>query len=203
VIYGKEIFAVAAAYALGCVSTGYYLTRLRTGKDIRQTGSGSAGARNVSRLLGKRWFAFTMGVDFFKGAAATGLALCLGLEVWIAAVCVVAAVGGHIWPVQLGFRGGKGVSAMFGGLSVLDLRLALAIVLIFGALYVLTRRYIVSGMIAIFALPMTAVFLDCGWRSTWVLIVLTLMVLFAHRNNIHGAIQEGRARAGAVFGRGK
>jgi glycerol-3-phosphate acyltransferase PlsY len=199
-IYGKEIFVIAAAYALGCISTGYYLTRLRTGKDIRQTGSGSTGARNVSRILGKRWFAFTLAVDFLKGAAAAGLALYLGVEGWIVAACVLAAVGGHIWPAQLGFRGGKGVSVMLGGLAVLDYHLLLVMGMVFGVLYLLTHRYIVSGMIAIVTLPITAVFLDSGPKSMSTLIVLTVMLLFAHRGNIHGVIQEGRARAGAIFG---
>ena len=199
-IYGKEIVAIAVAYALGCISTGYYLTRLLTGTDIRLTGSGSTGARNVSRVLGKRWFVFTVGADFAKGAAAGGLALYLDTPSWVIAACVLTAVAGHIWPAQLGFRGGKGVSVMLGGLVAFNYLLVLVMGTVFGLLYLVTHKYIVSGMVAIVTLPLAAMFLDCGPKSLSILIVLTVLVLFSHRSNICGAIQEGRAKAGAIFG---
>ncbi|MBE0536061.1 MAG: glycerol-3-phosphate acyltransferase [Phycisphaerae bacterium] len=199
-IYGKEIVVVLAAYVLGCISTGYYLTRLRTGKDIRRTGSGSTGARNVSRLLGKRWFAVTLALDAARGAAAAGLALFMGVDEWVVAVSVLGVVAGHIWPAQLGFRGGKGVSVLLGGLVVLNYHLLLAAAIVSGVLYFLSRRYIVSGMIGIATLPVAAAFLDFGPRGISAVVLLAAVVLFAHRSNIYGAVQEQRAKAGADFG---
>ena len=198
-IYGREIFAVAAAYALGCISIGYYLTRLRTGADIRETGSGSTGARNVSRLLGRRWFVPTLAADFFKGSAAAGLAILLGVDTWVVGASVLGVVAGHIWPIQLGFRGGKGVSTMFGGMAILDIRVALAMVLVFGGAYLVTRRYMVSGMIGIAAMPAAALFWGYGAKEMPALIALTALVILAHRGNIQSAMQERRGKAGAVF----
>jgi hypothetical protein len=121
----QAICSVVAAYLLGCFATGYYLVRARTGRDIREIESGSTGARNVGRVLGKPGFVLTVFGDFGKGA----------LAVWFAAeftnhnglamsLAVLAVVAGQIWPAQLRFRGGKGVATSFAALSA-GLRLRL------------------------------------------------------------------------------
>src|SRR5687767_9587168 len=104
------LLVLAAAYLLGCFSTGYYLARLRTGQDIRSVGSGSAGGSNVGRLLGKSGFAITMLGDTLKGALAVAVGVYAGLAPWLLGVVMLAVVLGHIFPVQLGFRGGKGLA---------------------------------------------------------------------------------------------
>src|SRR5580698_8498322 len=96
------------AYLIGCFTTGYYLVRAWTGKDIRETGSGSSGARNVGRVLGKQGFFFTVLGDFAKGALAVWLTREWTNDELCAALAVVAVVAGHLWPVQLKFHGGKG-----------------------------------------------------------------------------------------------
>lgn len=112
---------VLFSYAMGCFCAGYYLTRLRTGQDIRLMGSGAAGAKNVGRVLGAWGFSLTFILDFAKGAAAVWLAHRVGRDPSVVMMCVIAVVAGHIWPLQLKFRGGKGIATglgatvMFGG----------------------------------------------------------------------------------------
>jgi glycerol-3-phosphate acyltransferase PlsY len=118
----KDILAVFLSYAIGCVSTGYYLTRLWTGTDIRTIGSGAAGARNVGRLLGGVGFVITFSGDFAKGLAAVWVASMLTHQHWVITASLLAVVIGHIWPVQLGFRGGKGVATALGGGLFFDWR---------------------------------------------------------------------------------
>jgi len=111
-------FAIALSYAAGIWVAGYYLTRWRIGRDLRDLGSGSAGARNTARLLGRRWGAIAFAWDFAKGALAVLLAGHLFVDELVPGVAAVAVVLGHIWPAQLGFRGGKGVAPAAGALFV-------------------------------------------------------------------------------------
>src|SRR5688572_6996568 len=98
----------AGAYLLGCLSTGYYLYLARTGRDIRQFESGATGARNVGRAMGRWGFFLTLLGDFGKGALAVWATHRLCANEVAAAISLLAVVVGHIWPVQLRFRGGKG-----------------------------------------------------------------------------------------------
>ena len=99
-----------AAYALGCFTTGYYLVRLRLGQDIHDSGSGSVGARNVGRLLGWRGFLLTVLGDFGKGALAVWAARHFTMDDRLVLLAMLAVVAGHVWPMQLRFRGGKGMA---------------------------------------------------------------------------------------------
>src|SRR3954468_8770014 len=112
-------------YIFGCFTTGYYLVRWKTGHDIRLMGSGSCGGRNVGRELGKTGFFLTVFGDFWKGAAAVLLTRWLtgGNETAIL-FAILGSVIGHIWPIQLGFRGGKGVATCMGALSFFCFSLA-------------------------------------------------------------------------------
>src|SRR4051812_39893298 len=91
------------AYLLGCFTAGYYLVRMRTGLDIREVGSGSVGARNVSRVLGAGGFLLTLLCDFGKGALAVWAARHYVPDERLAALAMVAVVIGHIWPLPLRF----------------------------------------------------------------------------------------------------
>src|SRR5688572_18464968 len=103
--YGKESVAILAGYALGCFASGYYLVRWWTGMDVRLSGSGSVGATNVSRILGSPGFFLTVLGDFSKGALAVWFAEYLKIKDVGVVLAMLAVVAGHIWPVQLWFRG--------------------------------------------------------------------------------------------------
>lgn len=106
---------VLLAYALGCMNAGYYLLRWRDGRDLRTLGSGNAGARNAARVLGPWGFAVVFALDASKGLLAVGAARWWAPEA--AALCAVAATLGHVYPLQLQWRGGKGVATAMGALG--------------------------------------------------------------------------------------
>lgn len=105
-----------ACYLLGGFCAGYYWVRLRDGRDVRDTGSGNAGARNVGRLLGRGGFLATLFLDAAKGALAIALAAWTGAGAWGTALALLAVVAGHVAPIQLRWRGGKGLATALGGL---------------------------------------------------------------------------------------
>src|ERR1041385_8199295 len=112
----REVSGIAVgAYLLGCFATGYYLVRLRTGQDIRELGSGSVGAKNVGRLLGRPGFVVALLGDLAKGAFAVWAAQHFTKDDWAVQLSLLAVVAGHVWPAQLRFRGGKRGAPPFGG----------------------------------------------------------------------------------------
>ncbi|MEJ7653493.1 MAG: glycerol-3-phosphate acyltransferase [Chloroflexia bacterium] len=98
---------VLAAYLVGCFSTGYYLGRWTSGSDVRASGSGSSGARNVARTLGPAGAALTLLGRFRKGALVAWAPGLLGYDEWAVAAAMVAVVAGHVWPAQLRFAEAK------------------------------------------------------------------------------------------------
>lgn len=198
--YGKEILVIGMSYLLGCISAGYYLVRLRTGRDIRQSGTGSTGARNVARTLGKSGYAITLTADILKGVIAVSLARILEVEQWAVMLSILAVVAGHIWPLQLGFRGGKGVAVMMGTLLVFDWRLLAVLLLVCAVSFFTTRKYIISGMLAVLSLPVAAVVMKYPMPDTLGVVLLTMIILCAHRINIWEVFQQGRRKVNAISG---
>ena len=107
------------AYALGCIVGAYYIVRVRSGRDIRASGSGNAGARNVLRSGDRIAAALTLVWDAGKGALAVLLAWTIWHHLFAGAVGYVAVIVGHIWPAQLRFHGGRGVAPAIGGFLVI------------------------------------------------------------------------------------
>ena len=107
--------SVIAAYLLGAVPFGYRLVRIRSGSDIRQTGSGSTGATNVARASGPAWAALVLALDMAKGYGAVWLAdWFTESSILAVALAALAAIIGHSYPVFLRFRGGKSVAVALG-----------------------------------------------------------------------------------------
>jgi len=171
------------AYALGCFATGYYLVRLRTGRDIRDIQSGSTGARNVGRLLGWSGFALTVFGDFAKGGLAVAIARQWTHAPRLAALAMLAVVAGHIWPAQLRFRGGKGVATSLGALLFLDFRLALVFAGFFLAGLVVARRSVLPALFAFAGLPFAALWFAYDRPTVALIALLAAVVGFAHRKN--------------------
>jgi glycerol-3-phosphate acyltransferase PlsY len=173
-----------AAYLLGCFAVGYYLVHARIGKDIREIGSGSVGARNVGRVLGKSGFVITLLCDSGKGALAAWLAQEWTNSSRVALLAMLAVVCGHIWPIQLRFRGGKGVATALGTLLIFDYRIALTLSVLFLAGFVLTRKTLLPGMFAFVCLPLVGWFFEDSNFTMALLAVLSAAILFAHRKNL-------------------
>jgi glycerol-3-phosphate acyltransferase PlsY len=185
---------VLVAYLLGCFATGYYFVRARTGRDLRKIESGSIGARNAARVLGKTGFAVTLLGDFSKGALAVGIVWKWTGDTHLALWALLAVVVGHLWPVQLRFQGGKGVSTSLGALLVFDYRVALMFPVFFLVGFVLMRKTLLPAMFAFACLPMVAWFFNCDNFTLTLLTFLVALILFAHRRNLTEEFAELAAR---------
>lgn len=176
---------VAASYLLGCFTSGYYLVRWRTGQDIRTLGSGSVGARNVGRQIGPSGFTVTLLSDFAKGLIAVGLARWLAPDTSLYMfLALVAVVTGHIWPLQLKGRGGKGVATSVGGLLVFDWSLVVPLLLFCGIVAACTRRLTLACLGSYLLLPVIAYYRHYNvWEMT-ALAGFAGLILFAHRSNL-------------------
>jgi glycerol-3-phosphate acyltransferase PlsY len=187
----STLIAILVGYCLGCFSTADYLVRWRTGQDIRDLGTGTAGARNVGRILGKPGFALTFLGDALKGIIAIAIARWGLAEGWGPAAVLVAVTLGHIYPVQLGFRGGKGAATAFGGVLALNASVGVAIILLAAVLVGVLRSFTTSGLIAIALAPVIAFLLGAPPEQIAGVAAAALLLLFAHRDNIRQMAQRG------------
>ena len=187
----KSILVVITAYLLGSIPFGYLIVRRRLGTDIRQTGSGGTGATNVSRRAGKAAGVLTLVLDALKGAAAVLIAVTLVRSGWVVTAAAIAVIVGHIFPVWLGFRGGKGVATGVGVFLVLAPIALLCAGITFVAIVFLTRYVSLGSVTAAILIPLFV------WlQSMFVVpvgdlrplltaaIVGALLIVFAHRGNI-------------------
>ena len=195
-MYIRELLMVLGAYALGSFSTGYYLVRFRTGRDIRQLGSGSAGSHNVARIVGLPASATTLAGDAAKGALAAGTSVLLGLETWAVMLVIGAAVAGHIWPPQLQFRGGKGLATVMGAVLVLNYVLALIAYALAAVTLALSRKVTLSGLVAVALTPPVAVLMGRTQAEVVGLSLLAAIILFSHRDNIRSLVKGQRSPSG-------
>jgi glycerol-3-phosphate acyltransferase PlsY len=195
----RLILITIVAYLLGSIPFGYLIVRATKGADIRETGSGGTGATNVSRRAGKGAGVLTLVLDLVKGAAAVVIASRLApsnSEWWITAAAV-AVVLGHMFPVWLGFRGGKGVATGVGVFVMLaPLVVGIAAVLFVGVV-ALTRYISLGSMLAALSIPILLAVENLLVRPVphfaeieMAAMVVMLLIVFAHRENI------ARLRAG-------
>ena len=190
--------SVLGAYLLGCFAIGYYLVRARTGKDIREIGSGSTGARNVGRVLGKPGFVLTAFGDFGKGALAVWSAREWTNNNHLAALAMLGVVAGHLWPAQLRFRGGKGAATSLGALLVFDYRIALTFAVLFLAGFAVMRKTVFPGMFAFACLPLASLWFNRDGLTATLVAVLSAIILLAHRRNLAEEIAALLARRGVA-----
>lgn len=182
-----EALAVAAAYLLGSIPFAYLAGRSR-GIDLRTIGSGNLGAANVFRTLGKSMGIAVMAADIGKGVAAVLLARAVTDDPW-PAIAAGAAVTGHVFPVWMGFKGGKGV-AVGGGAVIGLMPLASLILLPFWLVVVVISRYTSLGAIlgSIAAVP---VVWALGYSTPNIVFtaVVAAAVLLLHRGNVVRLLQ--------------
>jgi acyl phosphate:glycerol-3-phosphate acyltransferase len=189
----QDLIAILAAYALGCFTTAYYLVKLWKGQDIRQLGSGTVGGRNAGRVVGPAGFVIVALGDALKGLLAVSLARFLGVSGWMLVLVMLAVVAGHIWPVQLGFHGGKGAATMIGALVGYSLLSALLVLGIFLLLFAILRSFTLSGMLAFALTPLALLLLGQPLISVGAVLALAVIVLIAHRANIRARLASRAA----------
>ena len=175
------LFALAIGYALGSIPFGLLVTRLGGKGDVRSIGSGNIGATNVLRTGSKGLAAATLLLDALKGTAAVLIARALfdGAETYAAAGALI----GHLYPVWLRFRGGKGVATLLGILIALLPAAAAIFVIVWLAVLAITRFSSLSGIIAALSAPVSAALL--GEELLFpALVGFALLVVWKHRANI-------------------
>ena len=193
------ILWVIVSYLIGSLPTGYVVTKLfhkdengkRDGLDIRTIGSGAMGATNVGRAMGPVWSWFTAIVDMLKGAFALLLAAHIApaeSQQTIMAFSAFAVVLGHIFPVWLKFKGGKGVATTYGTLFFIWPYNSFAVILLCGAVWYAVRyitRYVsLASMLSLAASAVFFAMLDAPLIFTGLAAALALLVIFSHRENI-------------------
>lgn len=207
-----------AGYLLGSIPAGYLAGRWLRGVDIRSLGSGSTGATNVLRQFGKGPALAVFLVDVLKGTLAVLLAKALlqplgvplqGSEAdWISDSWVVAAglaaLAGHIWPVWLGWRGGKAVATALGMLLGLTWPVGLACFGIFLSVLSLSRIVSLSSVVAALSLPLLMLgwFGNGGLRPAYLVlaVITTLLVVWRHRANLQRLLEGTEPRLGQAKG---
>ena len=204
-----NLLVLVAGYLLGSIPSGWLAGRWLAGLDIRQQGSGSTGATNVLRVLGKGPALAVFVVDVFKGSLAVLLAKALlqplgydaGSDWWVVAAGL-AALAGHIWPLWLGWKGGKAVATGLGMLLGLTWPVGLACFGIFLAMLTFSRIVSLSSVVAALALPalMLAWFGGNGLRSAYLLLAVltTVLVVWRHRSNLQRLLADQEPRLGAA-----
>lgn len=184
---------ILAAYLIGAIPSAVWIGKMLYGIDVRKHGSGNAGATNVIRVLGYKAGIPVLLIDILKGWIAVQLPIWLiaesilpGQLVYLRIVCAIMAVVGHIFPVYVGFRGGKGVGTIAGaGLSLFPLSL-LIVLAIFILVLVMTHYVSLSSILASVAFPLV-VFFIIGERHAGLLGLSLLVAIFipvTHRRNI-------------------
>lgn len=182
---------IASAYLFGAIPFGLLVAKLVAGVDVRQAGSGNIGATNVARSAGKGLGALTLLLDAAKGAAPVLIAdrvLHLA-DGWVVAAGF-AAVLGHVFPIYLRFRGGKGVATGLGVFLALSPFSTLIAVGVFGLVYAASRFVSLGSLCGAAALTVSTWFID-GRREVFGLALLvTLLILVRHQGNIRRMLQH-------------
>ncbi len=180
-----------ASYGLGCLCAGYYLVRFRLREDVRVYGSGSAGGTNAARRLGAWALPAVFVLDAAKGASATALAIRAGLDGLALGAAMLAVVVGHVLPLQLGLRGGKGVSTSAGALLVADPLVLFHLVWLSIVSVLIFRSRVLGGLVAYAALPLAALVLHRDLSTVVTIALISAVVMAAHMRPKFEPLKEG------------
>jgi acyl phosphate:glycerol-3-phosphate acyltransferase len=200
----NELALVILAYVLGSIPTAVWVSRSKFNIDIRDYGSGNAGATNTFRVLGSRWGTIVMVFDMLKGLLAVKLALLLpyyvendfartNFQIGLG----LAAVLGHIFPIFAEFRGGKGVATLFGLVLGISPWSALSCIGVFLLVLYVTRFVSLSSMLASLAFPIFILIVFNVDNETYRVfaIAIALLVILTHQKNITRLLRGSESKA--------
>ncbi len=189
----KVILFGILAYLVGSVPTAVIVSRGFFGIDIRDHGSGNSGATNTFRVLGKKFGIIVMVIDVIKGFTAANFAFFIGNYFYgeerfvnLQLLLGLSAVIGHVFPIYVGFKGGKGVATLFGMILAVNLPAAAVCVIFFLIILFTTRFVSLSSMMAAVMLPVSILFIFHN-HEKWLIvfgIAIAIMVILTHRKNI-------------------
>ena len=189
----KVILFGILAYLVGSVPTAVIVSRGFLCIDIRDQGSGNSGATNTFRVLGKKFGIIVMVIDVIKGFTAANFAFFIGNYFYgeerfvnLQLLLGLSAVIGHVFPIYVGFKGGKGVATLFGMILAVNLPAAAVCVIFFLIILFTTRFVSLSSMMAAVMLPVSILFIFHN-HEKWLIvfgIAIAIMVILTHRKNI-------------------
>ena len=196
----ETVIVILGAYLIGSIPTGYIIVKLATGQDIRTIGSGSTGATNVKRVMGKKWFFITLLLDAFKGALPVVLTSIfaksftdIGLLPVLAAVAVIL---GHSKSVFLKFTGGKSVASGVGTILALNWIVGLIIAAIWGIITYTSKFVSLGSIIALALSPILMWAFKAPVAYIAYCAIGALYIIYLHRSNIQRLIkgEENKVR---------
>lgn len=171
------------SYSLGNISPSYLLAKKQKNVDIRTVGSGNAGTTNTLRYMGKKAAVIVLFVDALKGSLASYMGYRLG-GTEIGYLCAMTVVIGHVFPILLKFKGGKGVATSIGSMIVLEPFMVLIGVAV-GVLVIYRYRYVSLGaMIGIFTYTLQMLLFGARGIPLLVAVMFSVFISFTHRENI-------------------
>ena len=200
-----EVLLILLAYLIGSIPTAIWISRYFFDIDIREYGSGNAGATNTFRVLGSKWGTIVMVVDILKGLLATSLFVFVpyylhagvGLERTNLMLGLgLSAVVGHIFPIWADFRGGKGVATLFGMILAIQPLVAICCVGVFLLVLYLTRFISLSSILASVAFAVLILFIFNEKEPLYRVfaIVVALMVILTHQKNISRILRGNESK---------
>ena len=193
---------IVLAYLIGSIPTAVWMSKRFYGIDIREHGSGNAGATNTFRILGSKAGSAVMLIDMIKGFIAVKLSL-LSVFPWYSEQITnlqiflgLAAVVGHIFPIWADFRGGKGIATLFGMILAIQPLVAVSLVGVFLAILFLTRYVSLSSISASVAFPLLILFIFKAPELSYRVfaIATACLVLLTHYKNINRLLQGNESK---------
>jgi glycerol-3-phosphate acyltransferase PlsY len=207
-----SISALILAYLFGSIPTAVWIGQAFYKVDVREYGSGNAGATNTFRVLGKKAGIPVMLIDILKGWAATNLAFFIGISttggvhsnvfVNYQLALGITAVMGHLFPIFAGFRGGKGVATLFGMVLAVHLQASLLCVCVFIAVLLITKYVSLSSIVASFTYLMGVTFIFPTYKSSVIIygMCICVLIMVTHQKNIERLL-KGRESKVNLFKR--
>lgn len=179
-----EYLIIFISYILGSLPSGYFIVKYYSNKDIRTIGSNSIGATNVGRILGRKGFILTFVIDFTKAFLFIYLITRIGISKPILELSVLAMVIGHILPIFLGFKGGKGIAVTIGSLLAYNYILLLVLIVPSLIMYLISRKFTISGLFALLILPVYSFIFVNNNAQLYLLLGLNIIIIIAHKENL-------------------
>ncbi|ANS74873.1 acyl-phosphate glycerol 3-phosphate acyltransferase [Paenibacillus yonginensis] len=200
-----SVLAVIISYLLGSISFSVLMAKGIKGIDIRHHGSGNAGATNTLRVLGKGPGILVLILDILKGVIAVLLGRWLGGEhEWVPALCGLASIIGHNWPVYFRFRGGKGIATTVGVMACLAILPVLCAGVVLIIVVVITRYVSLGSLLLVLLTPIfMLIFGPNGadfWPNFWASVLICVFAFWRHRSNIVKIIQGRENKLGSKGG---
>ncbi len=199
-----NISTLVLAYLLGSIPTSVCIGKWKYGIDVREHGSKNAGSTNAIRILGWKIGLLVLTFDVFKGWLAVNLIHLTdyyipetGDYINFQLLLGIAAILGHIFPIYVGFRGGKGVATLLGFVLAIDPHTTLICIGVFIATLVLTKYVSLSSMIAGFSFPVLVIFVFKTTTPSLVLfsLIVSVLLLFTHQKNIERLLRKEENKA--------